>query len=385
MLVQTTAMQKMVQLQKRIKGVQGGTSAGKTYGIIPLEIDYAQKFAFTETSIVAESIPHLKRGALKDFKKIMYETNRWYADCWNATDKKYTFFNGSYIEFFSVDDDSKLRGARRDRLYMNEANNMKFDAYTQLVSRTKGSVIMDWNPTAEFWFHTELMSEPNVDYIVLTYKDNEACPASAIEFINMAKKKAETSDFWANWYRVYGEGEIGSLEGVVFTNWTVVDKIPEEAYLVGYGMDFGFSNDPSTMLACYKLDQEIYWDECIYQTGLLNSDIARMAMQYDEAVIYADDAEPKSIQEIKRRGLLIRRARKGTINSGIAVLQEYDMRITARSTNTIHELQNYRWFVDKDGVRTNKPIDNFNHSIDAMRYLAINKLSKQSGIVRAYV
>jgi phage terminase large subunit len=166
MFIRTTAINKILKLTKFIKGIQGGSSAGKTYGILPIEIDYAIKHAGTETSIVSESIPHLKRGAIRDFKKIMMSTNRWIDEHWNATDFKYTFANNSFIEFFSADNASKLRGARRDRLYINECNNIDFNSFTELAMRTKQSIILDWNPSNEFWFHTELQGQDNVDFII---------------------------------------------------------------------------------------------------------------------------------------------------------------------------------------------------------------------------
>lgn len=379
MFVRTTAINKILALKNRIKGVQGGTSAGKTYGILPVEIDYCIKNPMTETSVVSESVPHLRRGVLKDFKKIMRETNRWNPLHWHETNKKYTFYNGSYIEFFGADDDSKLRGARRDRLYMNEANNMTFHVYTELSSRTKGDVILDWNPTSKFWYHDELKDDDDVDFIILTYKDNEGCPESAKAFILKAKEKAKTSTFWKNWYQVYGLGLIGSLEGVVFNDWKTIDSVPNEARLLGYGMDFGYTNDPTTMIACYKYNNNYIYDECIYQKGLVNSDIANLIKEHKNAYIYADSAEPKSIAEIKRYGIHIKGATKGqgSILFGISLLQENEFIVTKRSINLIKELRNYRWATDKEGNSTNKPIDTWNHCIDAMRYFAMMVLSNK--------
>lgn len=373
MFTYTTAIKKIQKLNKFVKGVQGGTSAGKTYGILPIEIDYCAKHPLTETSIVAESIPHLKRGAMKDFKKIMKESGRWVDSRWNATDFKYTFANGSYIEFFSADNDSKLRGARRDRLYMNEANNMTFHAYTELASRTKVSVILDWNPTNEFWFHTELMSDDDVDFLIINYQDNEACPESALNFILKAKDKAEVSDFWRNWYNVYGLGLIGNLDGVVFNNWKQVDAIPSSAKLLGYGMDFGYTNDPTTLTAIYEQDNEYYFDELIYRTGLTNQDIAKLCKEVGvdrTSLIYADSAEPKSIQELKNAGIKITGAEKGadSVMYGIQRMQERNFNVTKRSTNLIKELRSYTWAKDKAGQTLNKPIDAFNHCIDGIRY-----------------
>ena len=377
MFIRTTAINKILNLTKFVKGVQGGTSAGKTYAILPILIDIAAKRELSEISVVAESIPHLKRGAMKDFKKIMISTGRWVDNRWNASDFKYAFANGSTIEFFSADNDSKLRGARRDYLYMNEATNMTFHAYTELASRTKEGIWLDWNPTNEFWFHTELQHDHDVDFLIINYTDNEACPESALNFILKAKEKAKTSTFWDNWYKVYGLGQLGSLEGVIFSNWQTIDSIPKEATLLGFGLDFGYTNDPTALVGVYRYNGKIIIDEVIYQTGLLNSDIIKR-MQHDRrAVIYADSAEPKSIEEIRRAGFNIKPVSKGadSINFGITVLQEQDMLVTSNSTNLIKELRSYCWDKDKTGKVLNKPIDYLNHAMDALRYFAMMELT----------
>jgi phage terminase large subunit len=163
--IKTTAIKKIELLKKRKKVIQGGTSAGKTFGIIPLLIDYAIKNPMTEISIVAESYPHLRRGAMKDFLKIMVMTNRFTPDRWNKTGSRYRFHNKSYIEFFSVDQEQKVRGARRNVLYVNEANNIDFETYNQLAIRTDGDIYLDYNPTAEFWAHTEIADQDDSDFI----------------------------------------------------------------------------------------------------------------------------------------------------------------------------------------------------------------------------
>ena len=380
--IRTTAINKILKLRKFVRGIQGGTSAGKTYAILPILIDIAAKSAFSEISVVAESIPHLKRGAMKDFKKIMYETGRWFEDRWNATDFKYTFGNGSQIEFFSADNDAKLRGARRDWLYMNEANNMTFHAYTELASRTKKGVYLDWNPTNPFWFHDELINDSDVDFLIINYLDNEACPESALNFILKAKEKAQKgSSFWTNWYRVYGMGEIGSLEGVIFNNWDQCDQIPKEAEFIAYGLDWGFTNDPTALIEAYRHDGKIYVNELLYQTKLTNSEIVGRLKQYEVKTaqcIVADSAEPKSIQDISNAGFYIEAARKGpdSVKASIDRLQQYDLRITKSSLNLIKELRQYRWAKDREGRPLNAPEDIMNHAIDALRYIGLNKLSQ---------
>jgi phage terminase large subunit len=370
--IRTTAINKIKSLTKRVKGIQGGTSAGKTYGILPLEIDFAIKNNGITTSVVSESVPHLKRGAIKDFKEIMINTGRWIQEHWHSTDSRYTFSNGSVIEFFSADDGAKLRGGRRDRLYMNEANNLTFNAYTELAVRTKGSVIMDWNPTHPFWFHEELKDDADVDFIIINYLDNEACPQAAIDFILKAKDKAETSKYWSNWYNVYGLGEIGSLEGVIFNNWKQISSIPLDAKIFSRGLDFGYTNDPTTLIDIYKYNDKLVIDERLYRTGMVNSDISNFDKNETNKHIYviADSAEPKSIEELRRGGMRVKGAAKGrdSIVHGIQLLQQYDLLITSRSTNLIKELRNYTWDTDKEGKNLNKPIDGYNHCLDALRY-----------------
>lgn len=364
----TTVIKKIRKLDKFVKGIQGGTSAGKTFGILPILIHIAAKYSNTEISIVAESIPHLKRGAMKDFKKIMIATNRYLDMRWNASDFKYTFANGSVIEFFSADNDAKLRGARRDYLYMNECNNMTFHAYTELASRTKKGVYLDWNPVNEFWFHTELQGDDDVDFLIVNYKDNEACPESALNFILKAKEKSKTSAYWENWYRVYGLGEIGNLEGVIFDNWKTIDSIPSEANLLGLGLDFGYTNDPTAIVEVYNWNGKRILNEICYRTGMVNSDIAKVLPNY--VPIYADSSEPKSIEEIRRHGKTIKGVTKGkdSINFGIQVMQQQDYLVTSKSTNIIKEFRNYTWDKDKQGNKLNKPVDFQNHICDAIRY-----------------
>lgn len=382
MFIRTTAINKIRKLHKFVKGVQGGSSAGKTYAILPILIDIATKNPLSEISIVAESIPHLKRGAMKDFKKIMALTQRWFDNRWNATDFKYTFGNGSVIEFFSADNDAKLRGARRDWLYMNECNNMNFNAYTELASRTKKGVYLDWNPTNEFWFHTDLNGDTDVDFIILNYHDNEACPESALNFILKAKEKAEQGNtFWINWYKVYGLGEIGSLQGVVLDNWQQCDSIPPDAKLVAYGTDFGFTNDPTTLVGIWKQDGKLWIDELLYRTNMTNNEIGNFykTQNIGRAEVICDSAEPKSIEELRRQGFNVHPAMKGpdSIKIGIDILKRYDIMVTKRSTNLIKELRSYLWETDRDGKLTGKPIDHNNHAIDALRYIALNKLNNR--------
>jgi phage terminase large subunit len=380
----TTAIKRIRRMTARKKVIQGGTSAGKTYAILAVLIHIAAK-AKTEISVVSESIPHLRRGAMKDFGKVMQWTNRWRDEGWNKTLLTYTFANGSTIEFFSADQEAKLRGARRQVLYINEANNIEFEAYHQLAIRTSEAIYIDFNPVSEFWAHTEVLKEPDSELVVLTYRDNEALPATIRDDIEAAQVKAATSTYWANWWKVYGLGEVGSLQGVVFDDWQQVDGIDFAGdKLVAIGLDWGYTNDPTAVVAVYKRGSAILLHELIYQNGLTNQDIAEHLRKLGIGrswPIIADSAEPKSIEEVHRLGFNIHPATKGadSIRNSIDILKRQPMLVTRESTNLIKELRNYTWDTDRTGASLGVPIDRYNHAIDAVRYVALNKLSANAG------
>lgn len=372
----TTAIKKLHALKKRKKVIQGGTSAGKTFGILPILIDRCIRTPLLETSVVSESIPHLRRGAMKDFLKIMIATGRYRDGQWNRSSLKYTFTNGSYIEFFSVEQPDKLRGARRNVLYVNEANNIPFEAYNQLAIRTSGDIWIDFNPTANFWAHKEVATEDDADFITLTYLDNEALPLTIVNDIESARDKAKDSAYWHNWWQVYGLGKVGSLDGVCLTGWEEI-KLPEEARLLCYGMDFGYSNDPTTVIGLYKYNDAYIFDEVLFQKKLLNSDISNLFRANDiNGIVYADSAEPKSIAELRTYGHKVLPCTKGkdSIVYGINLINQNKIYITNRSKNLIKELQSYSWMKDREGNTINKPIDAFNHCIDACRYAITSQL-----------
>jgi phage terminase large subunit len=380
----TTAIKRIRRMTARKKVIQGGTSAGKTYAILAVLINIAAK-AKTEISVVSESIPHLRRGAMKDFGKVMQWTNRWRDEGWNKTLLTYTFANGSTIEFFSADQEAKLRGARRQVLYINEANNIEFEAYHQLAIRTSEAIYIDFNPVSEFWAHTEVLAEQDSELLVLTYRDNEALPATIRDDIEAAQVKAATSTYWANWWKVYGLGEVGSLQGVVFDDWQQVDGIDFAGdKLVAIGLDWGYTNDPTAVVAVYKRGSAILLHELIYQNGLTNQDIAEHLRKLGIGrswPIIADSAEPKSIEEVHRLGFNIHPATKGadSIRNSIDILKRQPMLVTRESTNLIKELRNYTWDTDRTGASLGVPIDRYNHAIDAVRYVALNKLSANAG------
>ena len=377
MFQKTTAIQKIQKLNKRIRIVQGGTSASKTFGILSILIDYSIKNPNTETSVVAESIPHLRRGSIRDFRKIMKMTGRWYPDRFNRSLLTYTFFNGSTIEFFSADSEAKLRGARRDICYINEANNIAggFDAYLSLAVRTLKHIYLDFNPSAEFWAHTELKNDLEAEWLVLTYKDNEAAPEAAISEILKAKAKADKgNEYWRNWYRVYGEGLTGILQGAVFTNWKTGEF--KEISKSVYGQDFGFSNDPSTLIktSIDKDNKIIYIKECFYKKELTASELFLLNQKFaGNSLIVADSADPRLISSLSSQGSNILPTIKGqgSVIFGISLLQDYDLIVDPNSLELINELNNYVWLEKKSQT----PCHAFSHLMDALRYAVAYQLA----------
>jgi phage terminase large subunit len=333
-----------------------------------------------EISVVSESIPHLRRGALKDFLKMLNMTGLYQEELYNRTLLRYDFPHGSYIEFFSADQSDKMRGARRDVLFMNEANNIAWEAYHQLAIRTRTAIYIDYNPVREFWAHTELMNDPDAEFLLVTYKDNQALDPAIIREIEKAKTKAETSAYWANWWKVYGLGQVGTLQGAIYEDFEVVEGIDvSRAKFVALGLDWGFSNDPTALVAIYRQGDCLLIQELLYATGLTNQDIADKLRTLGITrawEIVADSAEPKSIEEIYRLGFNIKPAEKGpdSIRNGIDILKRFKLQVTKDSTNLIKELRSYTWATDKEGKNTGVPIDSFNHACDAMRYVALNKL-----------
>ncbi len=382
----------------RKKVIQGGTSAGKTYAIIPILIDRCAKEPKLKVTVVAETIPAVKDGAVDIFKTIMQGTGRWVDSRWLGNPMQYTFANGSRIQFKAFDTVGKAKASgKRDILFINEGNHIPYPIADALMIRSK-EVYIDYNPDEEFWAHTEVLTEPNSDFLQLTYKDNEALPPETLEDLLIKRNKGFfNSDlqvpellqesniknkYWANWWKVYGLGMVGTLEGVIFQNWSIVESIPQGAKLVGYGMDFGYTNDPSTLIAVYKFNNKLITDELIYEKGMTNDRIAKRMKDLlgisKNDFVFADSSEPKSIAEINAYGFNVKAVTKGkdSINFGIGILQEYEIEVTARSINLIKELRKYAWDKDKEGNRLNRPIDEFNHAIDGLRYLAMMKLSK---------
>ncbi len=359
-------------MTKRIRIVQGGTSASKTISILLYLIAMAQSDTTpTLTSVVSESFPHLRRGCVRDFLNIM-QAHKYFKDGqWNKSESTYTFETGSKIEFFSADQAAKLRGGRRDRLFINEANNVTFEAFNELEVRTKEFIFIDYNPTTEFWCFTDI--EPkrtDWEKIILTYLDNEALDDNIVDSIEQRRTNKA-------WFQVYGMGLLGEVETRIYKGWQIIDEVPFEARLERYGIDFGYTNDPTAIIALYYYNGGYIVDEIAYQNGLVNKQIADILKAQPKRVMcIADSAEPKSIDEIRLEGVTVLPSKKGqgSMLQGIQFVQGQQVSVTKHSINVIKEYRNYVWVTDKDGKIINEPDHLFSHSMDAIRY-ALNSIN----------
>ncbi len=361
----TTAVDKIARLNKRVRVIQGGARAGKSIAILLILIDIAQTRENKIISVVSETVPHLKRGVMRDFLSIM-QKHGYYKDArWNKTDFIYSFESGSVIEFFSADSSDKVRGPARDILFINECNNLSYEIYTQLTIRTSDFIYLDYNPVSEFWVHSDVITRPDAEMIILTYKDNEGLSPNIVAEIESRKSN---KNFW----RVFGLGLIGEAEGKIYTSWQIIDDVPHEARLERRGLDFGYSNDPTAVIDIYHYNGGFILDEQLYRKGMSNKDIADYIGNLEQAktIIVADSAEPKSIDELKLYGLAVLPAQKGpgSITQGIQYVQDQKISVTKRSTNLIKEYRNYLWTTDKDGKIINVPEPGNDHALDAVRY-----------------
>lgn len=367
----TLATAKIFQLKKRIRAICGGTAASKTISILVWCIDYAQTQKNKKIDIFAESYPHLKDGAMRDFQNIMLSNGYWEDDRWNSTDKVYSFSTGSIIKFIAVDKIGKAKGPRRDVGFVNEANHaMSWEVFDQLLTRTKEVMWIDWNPSSDFWYYEKIENQKDHDFLRLTYKDClNAIDPRIIEEIESHKGDV-------NWWKVYGLGELGAVEGRIYKGWNIVETIPHEARLERYGLDFGYFPDPVALVAVYYYNGGYILDEVAYGLEMSNREIAQTIKNLPRALVIADSAEPKSIAEIKQFGINIIPTVKGadSVRHGIMAVQDQKITVTQRSTNLIKEYRNYLWQSDKDGkLMPGVPVEGNEHCLDATRY-AINSL-----------
>lgn len=362
-------MQKVFALTKRIRGVCGGTSASKTISILVWLIDYCQtpQGRQKDAHVVSESFPHLEVGAMLDFQNLMKDRGYWKDEHWHGTKHEYTFETGNRLRFMSFDTDSKAHGPRRDVLFVNEANSLSYSVVDQLITRTREIVWLDWNPSEEFWFDTEIVSKrDDVDFLRLTYLDNEGLDPVSISEIESHKANLA-------WWRVYGLGLPGTTATRIYTNWRLdLDEIPFGARLERRWIDFGFTNDPTAIGSLYYFNGGYILDEEVYEKGMLNKDIADHIanLQFPKTLVIADSAEPKSIAELKLLGMNIVGALKGpdSIRTGIQVIQGNNIAVTKRSVNIIREYRKYNWMTDRHGRVLNTPAPGFDHHMDGFRY-----------------
>ena len=375
----TTATKKLLALNKRIKVVCGGTSAGKTFGINCVLIDKAQSNKNLKIEIVSESFPHLEGGSIADFKKILIERNYWKDDRWNGTKHFYTFETGSVIQFTSVDNIGKAHGPRRDILFINEGPYLDWNIVLQLIQRTSGDIWIDFNPTTEFWYYTEIKDKMEHDFITLTYLDNEGIPQSVKEFIESRKGNRQ-------WWQVYGLGQLGEVEGKIYRDWKIIEELPHEARLWRRGLDFGYSVDPTVIVAIYEYNGGFIIDEELYQKGLSNKGIADFLLNQEACLVIGDSAEPKSIDEVASYGISIMGAQKGpgSVQQGIQWVQGQKISVTARSLKTITAYRNYLWDMDKNGKNLQIPDDSiheWSNPMDAIRY-GFNGIKTNTGVIK---
>lgn len=350
----------------------GGTRSGKTFAILQYLFFLTMQKQPLLISVVSETLPHLKRGAIRDYKTILEGDNLWDDRCWNKSENTYRFSNGSIIEFFSADQPSKVHGPARDVLFINEAVNVDYETARQLFIRTRKKIFLDYNPVHSFWVHEHIQPRDNCYSITSTYRDNDYLTKEQIEEI-------ESNRGSESWWRVYGEGLVGQLEGTIY-DFEQIDELPNgDGLKEVYGLDFGFTNDPTALVRVLADTGRkiLYVKEEIYKTRLLNSDIVELMKRAEVAKvcpIYADCAEPKSIKEIYNAGFNVKPCQKDApvrsekMQFQINFVKGWKLFVTKDSVNLIKELRNYTWDKDKDGNSLNVPISKWDHALDALRY-----------------
>lgn len=351
---------------------QGGTYSGKTFGVLlSLYLWSSMAKEARVISIVGCTLPHLKRGALRDWVAICEELGG--IESWNKAEN--TFQIGqTTIEFFPADSDGKVRGGKRDYLFINEGNLINYERARQLMMRTKCSTIIDYNPVSAFWVHDRILTRDDILFKRTTYLDNPSTPDKVIKDLERLR---ETDPMM---YKVYAEGRTGKVEGVIYTGVEYSPApFPKEARRRSYGLDFGYTHDPTALVRFGTLSGRIHLEELIYETGMTNQDIAgrlrTLGIARTEEIV-CDSAEPKSIAELRRAGFNARPCAKGadSIRNGISLLKSWPITVHGEAANLRKEFSNYRWKKDTSGNYTTIPVDEYNHGLDATRYIASAKL-----------
>ena len=363
----------LVDSDKKIIINQGGTRSGKTFNILLYIIFYYCLNNSNKTiTICRKTYPALRATVLRDFINILREHNLYNEDNHNKSSSEYNLF-GNLIEFISLDQPVKVRGRKRHLLFINEANELFWEDWQQLLFRTSDKIILDYNPSEEYhWIYDKIIPREDANFLKTTYKDNPFLEQSLIDEIERLKYTDE--QYW----QIYGLGEKGISKATIF-NYVECNLVPFEAEVVSFGMDFGFTNDPTALVKVSKLDNNLYIEELLYRTMMTTGDIHNFLKgKVKREPIYADSSEPRIIEELRRMGWSIRASLKGrdSVNAGIDLLKRFKIHIHKDSTNAIQEFRNYKWLEDKTGKLTNKPEDKNNHIADAVRYATYSILSK---------
>ena len=372
--INTSKTYRDIDSSRRICILQGGTRSGKSYSALQWLLVRALSEPNIVVSVVRKSFPSMRVSIMRDWQGILKELGIWQEDRWSATEHIYEFDNGSMVEFMSIDSSEKRKGSSRDYLFVDEANELSREDWFQLFIRTRKKSIIAYNPSfgTNHYIFTEIQLHPESDLYISTFKDNPYLEKQLIEEIERLK------DINPEYYKIYGMGLPGNNVGTIFSI-NVVDDVPENAEFVAFGMDFGFSVDPTALVAIWKRDKDLYIEELIYRKGMVTSDIAdelrRLEVGREE--IWADSAEGRLIEELYRLGFNIKPVKKGkdSIRMGLDLMMQYRLNVKKNSTNVVKEFGEYVWMVDKQGNFENVPVDYSNHSIDAIRYVCMERLN----------
>jgi len=367
----TITFDNLFSARKRVTQHIGGTRSGKTYAILQYLIVQGLQSP-TDIVVVRKTVPSLKQTVIKDFKNIMVGLGIWDTEAYNISDRLYTFHNGSTINFLNTDDPEKLRGVKSNILFIDEVSQIDEESYFQLSIRCEGQIILAFNPTVSPYHWLRQMED--CERFVTTYKDNPFLPEQMVKEIEGLQLK--NPKYW----KIYGLGEYAANDKAIF-NFQIVDEMPV-CELVAIGMDFGYSNDENAMVAVHKKGDMLYLRELLYEKGMVTNDIIKHIdnLNIGKTEIWADSAEPRLIEELYRSGFNIKPVKKGpdSIKFGIGVLQNYGLCVERKSQNLINELYAYEWASDKYGYQLDKPQGGLDHLIDALRYVAMMRLSIKS-------
>ena len=373
--IQTNVVYKhLLNSKKKIIVEQGGTRSGKTFNIlIYLIFNYCLRQSNKTITIARKTFPSVRATVMRDFIDILKQHNFYREELHNKSSSEY-ILNNNLVEFISVDQPQKIRGRKRDLLFINEANELEYEDWQQLIFRTTDKIILDYNPSDEYhWIYDKVLTREDVEFYKTTYNDNPFLDKSIVKEIERLKETDE--QYW----QIYGLGEKGTSKATIF-NYHECDKIPEDAEFISYGADAGYTNDPSTLVSVYKKDHNLYIQEHLYRTMMTTKDLSDhfKLVGVGRNTIYFDAAEPRLIAELRRMGHNVQPSLKGrdSINAGIDLLKRFKIHLTSDSDNLIMEFRNYKWLEDRSGKLTNKPVPKNDHLIDAARYATYSILSR---------